>query len=104
MLKNFFQRKLLGLVVHNGKKNDTKGVLHLRVLIQLIDNHLRKLVFFQPYCNPHPLPVRLIPDVSYSFELLSLCQVRNFFNKSCLFLLELWCKYKLLMRLKELKQ
>ena len=84
MLKNLFQRKLLGLIVYNGKKNNAEAVLHLRVLVKLIDDHLRKLIFFQPHRDPHTFPVRLIPYKSHPLNLLFSYQVRDFFNKSCL--------------------
>ena len=65
------------LVVHQCKVDDPEAVLHLGVLEKLVEDHLVAGTAFQFDDDPHPLPIRLVPEVGDPLDLLVLHQFRD---------------------------
>ena len=75
------KRKHLRPIVDDGQVDDAEGRLHLGLLVELVQYHLRVLVPFQFHDNAHAVPVRLVAQIGDPLDLLFPHQFRNLFNK-----------------------
>ena len=82
--QHFFQRQDLRPSLNQREYDHAERRLHLRVLVQVVQDHLGVGITLQIENDPHPLPVRFIPDVRNIFELLFVDKVGDFFDKVCL--------------------
>jgi hypothetical protein len=57
------------LPVDDGEHDDAETRLHLRVGVELVQDHLRDGVPLQVHDDPHAVPVRFIPQVGDAFDL-----------------------------------
>ena len=63
----------LGDAVHQGQKDDAEGGLHLGVLVEAVQDHVgHGASRLQLDDDPHPVPVRLVPQVADGGDLLLL--------------------------------
>ena len=83
-LKGLLEIKHPRLTVHNGEVYYPEGVLHRGKFIELVYYGPCYLVLLKLYDDPHPFPVRLIPQVRYPLYLLVPDKLRNLLNKPCL--------------------
>ena len=65
------------LILMDGQKNDPEGGLHLGMFIELVKDDLGHLIAFQFDDDPHPFPIRFVPDIGDSLDRLSLDQFRD---------------------------
>ncbi len=84
MTQYLFQRENLRTVVDDGEHVDAEGDLHVGLLVKVVQDYLGLLTPLQFDDHPHSLPVRLVPDVSNSFNLFLLDQVSYTLQKSSL--------------------
>ena len=82
--QHVLKTKDLRLSVDQRQHNDTEGILHLRMLEQLIQNNIRIDIMPKLNDNPHSVAVRLIPKIRNAFDLLILDKIRNVLNQICL--------------------
>ena len=75
--QHFLQVQDFGLVADERNHVDTKGVLHLRVLEELVQDDICVRIVPQLDDNPHAFPVRLIAQVRDALDALVLDEVRN---------------------------
>ncbi len=68
-------------MIDHRQENDSEACLHLSVLVQLVDDHFRKLILFQPKRNTHTITVRFVPDILNPFYLLVLDEVCDLFDQ-----------------------
>ncbi len=80
-LEDLFEIEDPGLTAIDGKHDDAETRFHLGVLVELIQDHARLLVFLQVNDNTDSFPVRLVPEVGYPLHLFFFDQFRYLFNQ-----------------------
>ena len=70
MADHLFEGEDLRPVVDDGEHDDAEGGLHLGMLVELVEEHLGVLVLLQLDDDPHPVPVRLVPEIRDPLDLL----------------------------------
>ena len=78
---HFLQREDLRPAVHKRKHDDPEGRLHLRVLVQVVEDHVGVRVAFQVDDDAEPVPVRFVPDVGDILEFLFVDEVGDFLDQ-----------------------
>ena len=78
---HLFERENLRPVVDDGQHDDAEGGLHLGMLVELVEKHLGVLVLFQLDDDPHPVPVRFIPQVGDALDFLLSHQLGNLLDQ-----------------------
>ncbi|MNL53048.1 hypothetical protein D3C87_1762650 [compost metagenome] len=83
-MEHFTQRKNLGFLVDDGQHVNPKCGLHSRMLVQVIEHHIRIYISAQLDNNTHSVTIRLISEICYSFNPLLTNELGNFLNQPCL--------------------
>src|SRR4030042_283871 len=93
IIKYLLKIQDLGPPIHNGKEDNPKGYLHLCKLEQTIHYHHGIAFPLHVYYNPHPLPVRFVPNIGYLLYFFLLYQFSYAFSKFCLVYLIRYLRY-----------
>src|SRR6185437_4703388 len=80
--------QLARLSIDDAKHDHAKVNLHLRVLVQIIQNDLSLLAALQFDNDAHAIAIALVANIGNAFELLIGDQRRNLLNQPCLVDLE----------------
>ncbi len=82
--EHLLQVQDLGLVVDECQHRDAEGVLHLRVLEELVQDDVRIRVVPKLNDDPHALAVGFIAKVRDALDLLALDKIRDGLDEVCL--------------------
>ena len=67
--------------IHQGQHDSTEAVLHLRVLVELIQDDIGIGITAQINDNPHAIAIRFIPEIRDTFNRLITYQISDFLDQ-----------------------
>ena len=79
---DLFKVKHLRPVVDQSQHDHPKGILQLRVLIQLIEHNQRNGGLFQFNDHAHAVAIRFVSNIRYAFDPLALDQAGYLLDQS----------------------
>ena len=66
--QHLFERQHLGFAVHQRQKDHAVGILELRVLVEIVQHHLRNGIAFHFHHQADAILVRFIPNIADPFQ------------------------------------